>query len=180
MIQQYAGTGHFQQQQRDQPSHSWQNMTEVLDGATPPSSLVLFLNMTERALTFRNKSSCFSASGFMAQVGRCPKGLSNTFMFPFNSIFLNMAKQVVVHVSVIRIGSYKPLQHLHFWMKSWLHLVIEAFSMYFNRVRTAQLSLAWIHRDYLHSWLQEAFAELLHGIWGLLPHERDSSWFLIW
>lgn len=149
MIQQCAGTGHFQQQQRNQPSHSWQNVTEVLDGAAPPSSLVLLLSMKERSLTFRSKSSRFSASGFMAQVGRCLKGLSNIFMFPFNSIFLNMAKQVVVHVSVIRIGSYKALQHLNSWMKSWLHLVIEAFSIYFNRVRTAQLLLAWNHRERL-------------------------------
>lgn len=50
----------------------------------------------------------------MARVRRCLKGLSNTCMFPFNSLFLNMAKQVVVHVSVIRTGSYKALQHLNF------------------------------------------------------------------
>lgn len=151
--QQCAGTGHFQQQQRNQPSHSWQNMTEILDGASLPSSLVLLLSMKERAWAFRNKSFCFSASDFMAQERRCLKGLSNIFMFPFNSIFLNMAKQVIVHVSVIRIGSYKALQHLNSWMKSWLHLFIEAFSIYFNRVRTAQLLFAWNHRETLSAQL---------------------------
>lgn len=179
--QQCAGTGHFQQQQRNQLSHSWQNMTEVLDGAAPPSSLVLLLSMKERAWTFRNKSFCFSASDFMAQVRRCLKGLSNNLMFPFNSIFLNMAKQVVVHVSVIRIRSYKAVQHLNSWMKSWLHLFTKAFLFTSTGWELHSYYLPeTTERHYLHSWLQEAFTELFNGIWGLLPHERDSSWFLTW
>lgn len=132
------------------PSHSWQNMTEALDGAAPPSSYCWVWRKDCEPL---ETTFCSSVSGFMAQVRRCLKGLSNTFMFPFNSLFLNMAKQVVVHVSVIRIGSYKALQHLNSWMKSWLHLFIEAFSIYFNRVRTAQLLLAWNHRERLSAQL---------------------------
>jgi len=37
-------------------------------------SMVLLLDMKERALTFRNKSSCFSVSDFTAQMRNMPEG----------------------------------------------------------------------------------------------------------
>lgn len=133
-------------------SNSSKEISLPIPGKIGLKHLVLLLSMKQRAWTFRNILLLFCVC-FMAQVRRCLKGLSNTFIFPFSSLFLNRAKQVVVHVSVIRIGSYKALQRLNSWMKSWLHLFIEAFSIYFNRVRTARLLLAWNHRERLSAQL---------------------------